>query len=58
MQRESKNNLSIFVIGIAGGVATGKTTFSNMLSEYLQKKGIGCSIINMDSYYKNLRYIV
>ena len=39
-----------FVIGIAGGSASGKTTFAKLLSETFG--ATACLILHMDSYYK------
>ncbi|MBR3692257.1 MAG: AAA family ATPase [Clostridia bacterium] len=39
-----------FVIGIAGGSASGKTTFTKHLEEALE--GISLQILHMDSYFK------
>lgn len=41
-----------FLIGISGGSAGGKTSVAESI---FKKVGVDCSLINMDSYYKNLR---
>jgi len=41
----------MFVIGIAGGSCSGKTTLAHRLSEMFEEKKV--TVINMDRYYKN-----
>lgn len=42
-----------FIVGIAGGSASGKTTFSNLLEETLTNKGMTVKIMHMDEYFKS-----
>ena len=41
----------MFVIGIAGGSCSGKTTLAHRLSEMFESKKV--TVINMDRFYKN-----
>lgn len=43
-----------FVVGIAGGSGSGKTTFSKMMLEEASKIGIDGQIFSLDNYYKPL----
>ena len=43
------------VIGISGGVGVGKSTIVNSLISNLSEKGYRISLLEMDSYYKDLR---
>jgi uridine kinase len=52
---ELSKNQTIF-IGVAGGSASGKTTFSKWLMDKLSP--LDCGIVLQDSYYKNLKNIV
>ena len=43
----------MYVIGIAGGTCSGKTTLSSMLEESLTGAGLSVSTLHMDRYFKN-----
>lgn len=47
------NHSTVFIIGVAGGSGSGKTTFARMLHEKIcQKLGSStCAILSQDSYY-------
>mgnify|MGYP000274122759 CR=1 FL=1 len=47
--------MKTFIIGITGGSGSGKTYLSNQLIENFSTTNI--SIIQMDSYYKNLKHL-
>jgi uridine kinase len=47
--------LSRLVIGISGGVGVGKSTIVKDLNINLREKGLEVSLIEIDSYYKDLR---
>lgn len=48
-QTENKFNRKIWVIGVAGGSASGKTTIVNKVKDYF---GNDISVLSHDSYYK------
>jgi uridine kinase len=43
-----------FIVGIAGGSGSGKTTFSRRVMEECRKVGISGAIFSLDSYYRPL----
>jgi uridine kinase len=43
------------VIGISGGVGVGKSTIVKDLCNHLKEKGLEVSVLEIDSYYKDLR---
>ena len=43
----------VYLIGISGGSASGKTSVSNIIFEKIGKKD--CILFSMDSYYKIIR---
>ena len=44
----------MILIGICGGTASGKTTLSNKISEYLKKLNFSAYEISLDNYYNDL----
>ncbi len=44
----------MILIGICGGTASGKTTLSNKISEYLKNLNYSVNDISLDNYYKDL----
>lgn len=42
-----------FIVGVAGGSASGKTTFSISLQEALTHRGVTAKIMHMDDYFKS-----
>jgi uridine kinase len=44
-----------FIIGISGGSGAGKSTISFKLKLALKKRGFDTEVLEMDSYYKDLR---
>jgi len=44
----------MILIGICGGTASGKTTLSNKISEYLKDLNFSANEISLDNYYKDL----
>ena len=44
----------MILIGICGGTASGKTTLSNKISEYLTNLNFSANEISLDNYYKDL----
>lgn len=44
----------MILIGICGGTASGKTTLSNKISEYLTNLNFSSNEISLDNYYKDL----
>ena len=47
----------MILIGICGGTASGKTTLSNKISEYLKNLNYSVNDISLDNYYKDLSSI-
>ena len=47
----------MILIGICGGTASGKTTLSNKISEYLTNLNFSANEISLDNYYKDLSNI-
>lgn len=47
----------MILIGICGGTASGKTTLSNKISEYLTNLNFSANEISLDNYYKDLSEI-
>lgn len=57
--QQKEDNQQPVLIGIAGGTASGKTTFSNEIIEFLNKNNMilermNVALISMDSFYRNL----
>ena len=46
-----------FIMGIAGGSGSGKTTFSRRVVEECRKIGIDSQIFSLDSYYRPLSHL-
>ena len=44
----------MILIGICGGTASGKTTLSNKILEYLTNLNFSANEISLDNYYKDL----
>ena len=44
----------MILIGVCGGTASGKTTLSNKISEYLTNLNFSANEISLDNYYKDL----
>lgn len=51
---DSENKQIPFLIGIAGGTASGKTSIAKIIKESLEKDGISCEIVSQDNFYKKL----
>jgi uridine kinase len=51
----NKEDIRTFIIGVAGGTGSGKTTLVSRLVEYLGK--INVSVIEHDSYYKDRSHL-
>ncbi len=47
----------MILIGICGGTASGKTTLSNKISEYLTNLNFSANEMSLDNYYKDLSNI-
>ena len=47
----------MILIGICGGTASGKTTLSNKISEYLTNLNFSANEISLDNYYKDLSHL-
>ncbi|MAV14000.1 MAG: uridine kinase [Flavobacteriaceae bacterium] len=47
----------MILIGICGGTASGKTTLSNKISQYLKNFNYSANEISLDNYYKDLSNI-
>ena len=45
------------IIGVSGGIASGKSKICEKLMSFQIEKGKDCNLIEMDSYYKDLKYI-
>ena len=43
------------IIAVSGGVASGKSTICEKLLHCLIQKGVDCNLIEMDSYYKDIK---
>lgn len=43
--------MKAFIIGIAGGSASGKSSFASLLKEKLESIGITAEVVSMDSYF-------
>src|SRR3989339_2139945 len=46
-----------FIVGIAGGSGSGKTTFSRKVVEECAKVGINGQILSLDNYYRPLHHL-
>jgi len=46
-----------FIVGIAGGSGSGKTTFSRKVVEECRKVGIAGAIFSLDNYYRPLQHL-
>ncbi|MFA6003452.1 MAG: uridine kinase [Elusimicrobiota bacterium] len=46
-----------FIIGIAGGSGSGKTTFSRKVAEAGRKVGISAHLFSLDNYYRPLEHL-
>ena len=47
----------MIIIGICGGTASGKSTFSQELIEYLNAKKIKSDYLLLDNYYRDLKHL-
>ncbi|MFL2612013.1 MAG: uridine kinase [Flavobacteriaceae bacterium] len=47
----------MIIIGICGGTASGKSTFSQELIEYLNAKKIKSDYLMLDNYYRDLKHL-
>ena len=47
----------MIIIGICGGTASGKSTFSQKLIEYLNAKKIKSDYLLLDNYYRDLKHL-
>lgn len=54
MDKKDENN-SVYLIGISGGSASGKTSVSNIIFEKIGIKD--CIVFSMDSYYRKIRQL-
>ena len=46
------------IVLITGPSSSGKTTFSNLLSEKLTLDGYNCTVISLDDYYQDRDYLI
>ena len=46
-----------FIVGIAGGSGSGKTTFSRKVVDECRKAGISGTIFSLDNYYRPLQHL-
>lgn len=47
------NDFHTDVVMVTGPSSSGKTTFSNLLAQYLTEDGFNCTVVSIDDYYLN-----